>query len=118
VILERELNAKVKARRGDPDKMISKGAPGVKRLVDQYSKGDSRARRDLILLCDKIGIPLTNCKALEGALEDALSAEDEALLADFVRRHVVNIPRLPMPTSAFRPKRKTFSVRQPTIRNC
>jgi len=87
VILERELNAKVKPRHGDPDKMISKGAAGIKRLVDQYTEGDSRARRDLLLLSEKVGIPLTNRKALEGALADALSAEDEALLADFVRRH-------------------------------
>jgi hypothetical protein len=87
VILERELNAKVRLRRGASEKMISKGAAGIKRLVDQFEKGDPRARRDLILLCEKVGVPLTNREALEGALEAALSAEDEALLADFVRRH-------------------------------
>jgi hypothetical protein len=85
-ILERELNAKVKLRRGEAEK-ISKGAAGIKRLVDQFEKGDPRARRDLILLCEKLGVPLTNRKALEGALEAALSAEDELLLADFVKRH-------------------------------
>jgi hypothetical protein len=86
-ILERELNAKVKPWRGDPDKMISKGAAGIKRLVDQFEKGDARARRDLLLLCEKVGVPLTNRKALEDAFEDALSAEDEALLGDFAKRH-------------------------------
>jgi hypothetical protein len=86
VILERELNAKVKLRRGEA-KTISKGAVGIKRLVDQYAKGEPRARRDLILLSEKVGVPLTDRKALEGTLGDALSAEDEALLADFVRRH-------------------------------
>jgi Family of unknown function (DUF5681) len=87
VIVERELNAKVKLRRGEADQKITKGAAGIKRLVDRYANGDSRALRDLILLCDKAGVPLTDRKALEGALEDALSAEDEALLTDFVRRH-------------------------------
>jgi hypothetical protein len=87
VILERELNAKVKLRRGEPDKKITKGAAGIKRLVDQYAKGDSRARRDLILLCEKVGVALTDRKVLEGALDDALSAEDEILLCDFVKRH-------------------------------
>jgi hypothetical protein len=87
VIVERELNAKVKLRPGEADKKITKGAAGIKRLVDRYAKGDSRALRDLILLCEKAGVPLTDRKALEGALDDALSAEDEALLADFVRRH-------------------------------
>ena len=41
VILERELNAKVKLRRGEAEK-ISKGAAGIKRLVDQFEKGDPR----------------------------------------------------------------------------
>jgi hypothetical protein len=93
VILERELNAKVKLRRGDPEKIISKGAAGIKRLVDQYTEGDSRARRDLLLLSETVGVPLTNRKALEGALAESLSAEDEALLADFVRRHGGTLPR-------------------------
>src|SRR6516165_8438643 len=66
---------------------LSKGAAGVEHLVDQWAKGDRHARRDLILLCDKLGVDLTDREALEGALEDALSAEDEALLTDFVRRH-------------------------------
>ena len=66
---------------------LSKGAAGVEHLVDQWAKGDRHARRDLILLCDKLGVDLTDREALEGALQDALSAEDEALLADFVRRH-------------------------------
>ncbi len=84
VLLERALNAKIK---GERDKMVTKAAAGIDQLVDQFAKGDPRARRDLILLGEKLGVDLTNRKTLEGALEDALSAEDEALLADFVRRH-------------------------------
>lgn len=84
VLLERALNAKIK---GERDKMVTKAAAGIDQLVDQFSKGEPRARRDLILLGEKLGVNLTNRKTLEGALEDALSAEDEALLADFVRRH-------------------------------
>jgi hypothetical protein len=55
--------------------------------VDQFAKGDRNARRDLIAICEKLEIDLTNRDALQGALNDALSAEDQALLADFVRRH-------------------------------
>jgi hypothetical protein len=86
-LLERALNAKVKLRRGERDKIVTKAAAGIEQLVDQFAKGDPRARRDLILLCETLGVDLTNRKALEGALEDVLSAEDEALLADFVKRH-------------------------------
>jgi uncharacterized protein DUF5681 len=83
-LLERALNAKVK---GERDKMVTKAAAGIERLVDQFAKGDPRGRRDFILLCKTFGIDLTNSEALQSAIADAVSAEDEALLADFVRRH-------------------------------
>jgi hypothetical protein len=41
----------------------------------------------LILLCEKLGVEFIDRNALKGALEEALSAEDEALLAEFVKRH-------------------------------
>jgi hypothetical protein len=68
-------------------KTYTKGIAGIYHLVDQWAKGDRHARRDLILLCNTLGVDLTDREALEDALEDALSAQDEALLADFVRRH-------------------------------
>lgn len=82
--LEGELNKTVTIRSG---KRVSKAAAGIEQLVDQFVNGDRNARRDVIVLCEKLGINLTNLEALESALEDALSAEDEALLADFVKRH-------------------------------
>ncbi len=85
-IFERALNARV-LRRGERDKVETKAAVGIEQLVDQFAKGDPRARRDLILLCEKFGVDLTNRKALESALDEVLCAEDEALLADFVKRH-------------------------------
>jgi hypothetical protein len=85
--LERELNKAVTIRSGKRATILTKAAAGIEQLVDQFAKGDRNARRDLILLCEKLGVDLTNRKALEGALEDVLSAEDEALLADLVKRH-------------------------------
>lgn len=85
--LESELNKAVTIRSGKRVKILTKAAAGIEQLVDQFAKGDRNARRDVILLCEKLGVPLMNREALESALEDALSAEDEALLADFVTRH-------------------------------
>jgi hypothetical protein len=87
VQLESELNRRVTMRSGKVVKTKTKGAVGIEQLVDQFAKGDRNARRDLILLCEKFGVDLTNREALQSVLENALSAEDEALLADFVRRH-------------------------------
>jgi hypothetical protein len=85
--LQGALNKPATIRIGKRQKTLSKGAAGIEHLVDQFAKGDRNARRDLIPLCDSLGVDLTDREALEGALEDALSAEDEALLTDFVRRH-------------------------------
>ena len=85
--LQGALNKTATIRIGKRQKTLSKGAAGIEHLVDQFAKGDRNARRDLIPLCDRLGVGLTDREALEGALEDALSTEDEALLTDFVRRH-------------------------------
>lgn len=74
-------------RSGKQQKTYTKGAAGIEQLVEQFAKGDRNSRRDLILLCEKLGVDLTNREALQSTLEDALSAKDEALLADFVGRH-------------------------------
>jgi hypothetical protein len=85
--LERELSKAVTIRSGKRVKTLTKAAAGIEQLVDQFAKGDRNARRDLFLLSEKLGVALTNRVGLEGALQDALSVEDEALLADFVKRH-------------------------------
>jgi hypothetical protein len=85
--LQTALNKAVTIRIGNRQKTLSKGAAGIEQLVNQFAKGDRNARRDLILICEKLEIDLTDREALQSALEDALSAEDEALLADLVKRH-------------------------------
>jgi hypothetical protein len=85
--LEHELTKPVRIKRGKRILVVTQEAAGTGEMVRQFVKGDARARRDLFQLCDKYGINLSSRTALRGALEEALSAEDEALLADFVRRH-------------------------------
>jgi hypothetical protein len=85
--LERELNKQVKVRQGKRSATVRQTIAGMGKLVSQFVEGNPRARRDLILLCEKLGVELINRDALQGALDEALSAEDEALLAEFVKRH-------------------------------
>jgi hypothetical protein len=85
--LERELTKPVRIKHGKQTLVVTQEAAGTSEMVRQFVKGDARARRDLFQLCEKYGINLSNRNALEGALQEVLSAEDQALLADFVRRH-------------------------------
>jgi hypothetical protein len=90
--LQAALNQAVTIRAGKRQKTLSKSAAGIEHLANQWAAGDRHARRDLLVLSEKLGLELTDRDALQGALEDALSAEDEALLADFVRRHGGHYP--------------------------
>lgn len=85
--LQSALNKGVTVGSGKSQKVITKGAAGIEQLVDQFAKGDRNARRDLILLCEKLKLDLTNREALEGALDDVLTTQDVAILDYYVRRH-------------------------------
>ena len=89
-LFERALNEKVTLRQGEREKIITKAAAGIEQLVNQFAKGDRHARRDL-LLAATLGVDLVagQSHALEQRVAAALSANDEALLADYVRRHAV-----------------------------
>jgi hypothetical protein len=84
-LFARALGKKVKLRQGEKEKIITKAEAGIEQLVNQFAKGDRHARRDLIVLADKLGLNLAAGQAK--ALEASLTANDEALLADYVRRH-------------------------------
>lgn len=87
-LFERALNAKVTLRQGEKEKFISKAAAGIEQLVNQFAKGDRHARRDLFALAPMLGIELAAGQGEIGqTVAVALSANDDALLADYVRRH-------------------------------
>jgi hypothetical protein len=88
-ILERSLNNKVTLKQGEKQRIISKAAAGIEQLVNQFAMGDRHARRDLIDLARKLNVDLVAGKSqmIEQALEADLSAEDQALLSDYLRRH-------------------------------
>jgi hypothetical protein len=90
-LLKRALSGKVTLRQGEQEKIITKAAAGIEQLVNQFAKGDRHARRDLIALAERLGVDLVagQGEALEQSVAAALSANDEALLADLVQRKTV-----------------------------
>jgi hypothetical protein len=94
-LFERALSGKVTLRQGEQEKIITKAAAGIEQLVNQFAKGDRHARRDLLALAERLGVDLVDGQgdALGQTVAAALSANDEALLADYVRRHAVQLDR-------------------------
>ena len=88
-LFERALSKKVMLRQGEKERIISKAAAGIEQLVNQFAKGDRHARRDLITLANTLGVDLVADQGDIGqAVAEALSANDQALLADYVRRQI------------------------------
>jgi hypothetical protein len=94
-LFERALSATVTLRQGERDKIMTKAAAGIEQLVNQFAKGDRHARRDIFALAATFGVDLVAGQgdALEQSVAAALSANDEALLADYVQRHAVQSDR-------------------------
>jgi len=87
-LLHAALGKKVTLTIGDKERILTKAAAGIEQLVDQFARGDRYARRDLFDLADKLGLDLgaSSKAALEELTGKALTAEDEALVADFLKR--------------------------------
>ena len=88
-MLEKALNAPLKVRKGEKEIEASKLAIGFEQLANQFAKGDRHARRDVFELAEMFGIDLLAGRGLGPEAADLLtiSANDKALLADYVRRH-------------------------------
>jgi hypothetical protein len=86
--LERALGKKVTLTQGDTERIVTKAEAGMEQLVNQFAKGDRYARRDLIALAGALGVDLAQGQgqAIEKALGAAVTANDEALVADFLHR--------------------------------
>ena len=87
-VLERALSKKVTLRQGERERIVTMATAGIEHLVAQFARGDRHARRDIFDLAQKFGVDITagQGKAIERAQTD-LTAEDEALLADYLQRH-------------------------------
>ena len=89
ILLQTALSKKMLLTIGDKERLLTRAAAGIEQLVEQFARGDRYARRDLFDLADKLGLDLGagSKAALEELAGKALTAEDEALVADFLKRN-------------------------------
>ena len=84
LLLERALSTKVKLKQGEKEQIVTKAAAGIEQLVNQFAKGDSHARRDLIALADKLGVDLL--AGQRSAIQEALAPNHQAIIDAYVAR--------------------------------
>ena len=89
ILLQAALSKKITLTIGDKERLLTRAAAGIEQLVEQFARGDRYARRDLLDLADKLGLDLG--ASSKAALEElagskSIAAEDEALVADFLKR--------------------------------
>jgi hypothetical protein len=87
--LVRALEEKVTVRQGDRARVLTKRQAGVEQLVNQFANGDRHARRDLLDLVAEVGLDLIGAESegIKETIEAAVTANDLALVAGFVRRY-------------------------------
>src|SRR4029453_14726958 len=78
------LSEKVSLKKGEKERILTKAAVGIEQLVNQYAKGDRHARRDLMMLADKLGVDLT--AGQNKGIREALAPHRKAILDAYVRR--------------------------------
>jgi len=83
---EHALNGKVTLRQGEKETIVTKFEAGFEQLVTQFAKGDRHARRDFLLLADRLGIleslrKAMKKKALQVTLITPEMSDDEAAAA-------------------------------------
>jgi len=82
--LERALREPIKLKQGERERTMTMAEAGIKQLVAQFVKGNHQARRDLIVLADKLGIDLM--AGQQQALQEGVAANHEAILNAYVDR--------------------------------
>ena len=115
--LERALQRKVKVRQGSTEKVVTLAEAGIEQLVSQFAKGDRYARRDLIVLAEKLGVDLAagHGEEIQEALVGAFTASDQALLNDYLQRHRPEHDFSPGPTDTDK-GRSELTDRKPKLK--
>ena len=88
--LEQALGRKVPVKEGERTRVITFAQAGIEQLVHQYARGDRHARRDVIMMAERLGIDLTRgAHDGEAAL---LPGDHQKILDAFVARRAGHAP--------------------------
>jgi hypothetical protein len=83
-LFEQGLAEKVTLKQGDKERTLTMAEAGIKQLIAQFAKGDRHARRDVFAYAERLGIDLM--AGHRQAIEEALSADHQAILDVYVAR--------------------------------
>jgi len=86
--LQEALNSKINLMQDDKKRIISKAAAGIEQVVNAFAEGDRHARRDVLDMARRLNLDLLGGHTQGNAPspQASSSAEDEVILADFLRR--------------------------------
>jgi hypothetical protein len=87
--LQEALNSKINLVQDDKERIVSKAAAGIEQVVNAFAEGDRHARRDVLDMARRLNLDLLGGQtpAAAPSPKASSSVEDEAILADFLRRH-------------------------------
>jgi Family of unknown function (DUF5681) len=87
--LQEALNSKINLMQDNKERIVSKAAAGIEQVVNAFAEGDRHARRDVLDMARRLNLDLLGGQtpAAAPSPKASSSAEDEAILADFLRRH-------------------------------
>jgi len=77
------LNKKVTMRDGERERHLTRFQTGIEQLTVQFAKGDKHARRDLLMLIEKLGLEFSKTST---ATDQTLPADRRGILDAYVER--------------------------------
>jgi Family of unknown function (DUF5681) len=86
--LQEALNSKINLKQDSKERIVTKAAAGIEQAVNAFAEGDRHALRCVLDMARWLKLDLDGqTLAAAPSPKASSSAEDEAILADFLRRH-------------------------------
>jgi hypothetical protein len=95
-LLEGALNAKIRVKEGEKERITTRLNIGFEQLAIQFAKGDRHARREVFQLAERFGIDLTKNLSFGSDPSDQadVCSYDQGILKDYVRRQLADHEQL------------------------